>query len=84
MAAIVAFIMLATGVCVFIVADESSDATIGINTVNVYYQTTDQNNQFTWNCSPIEKFNLYEALDAVLPTTYALTANSSWTTTSTS
>ena len=84
MAAIVAFIMLATGVCVFIVADESSDATIGINTVNVYYQTTDQNNQFTWNCSPIEKINLYEALDAVLPTTYALTANSSWTTTSTS
>lgn len=80
-ASVMAFIMLATGICVFTATDDS-DASVGINTVNVYYQTIDQNNQFVWNCTPIEKFNLYEALDAVLPSTYSLTADSSWTVTS--
>jgi hypothetical protein len=80
-ASVMAFIMLATGICVFTATDDS-DASVGINTVNVYYQTFDQSNQLDWNCSSVEKFNLYEALVAVTSSIYTLDDDSDWTVTS--
>jgi|GEM_PF-1547024 len=77
-ASIVAFVMLATGVCVFTATDDS-DAALGFDTVNVYYQVYDGNNQLVWTCTSVEAFNIFEAIQAVLPSSYTITADSSWT-----
>ncbi len=70
--------MMATGVCVASTT-ESSDAALGFDTVNVYYQEYNQDNQLVWSCASVEKFNIFEAIEAVLPSSYAITADDSWT-----
>ena len=81
-AILAAAMMIAVGGIAIADASDDLDASLGFNTVNVYFSYTDSDNSAVWVSDSIEKFNLYEAVAGV-SLGYTLTADSSWTTTTT-